>query len=165
MSKYFTRKQVNLDDGIMNRDECPCCFELTDEKVQPCSHTLCRKCAYQYYVIQRKNDCMLCRGPIVMHPSSNERNCMSLRVYLKHGKHAGISLVSHPHGVRINRLHKGDKAYLCGLRENDVITHINDIFIKTPGEGTRIINICTERSIDFSCKLKSNRCCFRTCLI
>ena len=98
-------------------DECPVCFNPTENRVQPCGHKLCGKCAGIWKISEHNNqDTMSTDAATIIHINFDDEN-----------SHLGITLVSGALGVRVVRLDRRDVAASAGVRRGDVITHINSI--------------------------------------
>lgn len=68
--------------------------------------------------------------------------------------HLGITVCSSRHGIRIRKLVRRDLAYRTGLRNGDIITHINSIPVSDHRTAVHIIEAARENLIPISFRIR-----------
>lgn len=132
-------------DGVWN--ECVVCMERTRDIVQPCGHPGCRECMRKW-IERGHTTCPTCRGVMVTTGIIPVLAGRTYRIdFPRPGDHTGVTLRNCYYGVRVCKVQQRDRGFMCGLRQGDVITHINGIRVRDHATATAMIDVATEHQL------------------
>ena len=147
--------------------ECCVCFEETKDTVVPCRHPVCRTCMESWLSRLEEPTCPACRGVVVQSPVDFE--CLQLSTDCKDasfsvtvdfptdGSHVGVTFSNVDGGVRVRAIHECDRGAQCGLKQGDVVTHINGLVVKNHHTAIAIVNRATSFKVPLQFVVSSRR--------
>ena len=134
------------------RDDCCCvCFERTADRLGPCAHTVCAACAHAWCGVKAQQ-CPMCRSDVYgLVAGARERGVSPtelLIVPLPAGAHAGVTMRTDAHGVRVSSLVSRDQCARAGLCVGDVVREVNGIPVSGHRQAISLVQASTRAHTD-----------------
>lgn len=139
-------------DSDNNDSDCVVCYMYTTNGVKPCNHRICATCIKKWYKRSGDIRCPCCRRTL---HSFGEFDSVDSDVIIsvQGNEHFGITLSHSINGVSIVKCKKSDIAYMSGLRRGMVITHMNDIPVRSHKNAILILESCKENNVNVYVKI------------
>ena len=132
-------------------EECCVCFEPTENMAMPCGHSICETCAF--LCLNETPKCPTCRQVIVkLSHSTHEPRQIKVLHPVTTGK-IGITISAHSKGVVVSKVTKKSQTHFSGLRQGDIITHMNGIPQKKPVYAIALINRARDLQVPVACTI------------